>query len=69
MKIEKRYLLGAILLCGAPLAVAQWTPKMPIRVVVPFAPGGPTDITARHLSKKLTELLGQPVVEIGRAHV
>ena len=67
MNLAIRFILGAVLLCGAPFAAAQWTPKMPIRVVVPFAPGGPTDITARHLSKKLTELLGQPVVVDNRA--
>lgn len=45
-----------------PGAGAQWVPKAPIRIVVPFAAGGPTDITARHLSKKLTEVLGVSVI-------
>ncbi len=61
----KRYLGIATLLIAAgfaPVAPAQWVPKSPIWIVVPFPAGGPTDITARHLSVRLTELLGQQVI-------
>lgn len=53
--------LGCLL---APLAMAQpatW-PQRPIRLVVPFPPGGVSDIVAREMGRRLQESLGQPVV-------
>jgi tripartite-type tricarboxylate transporter receptor subunit TctC len=53
-------LAGALGLAGA--ASAQDYPKQPIRLIVPFAPGGGSDIMARILSEPLAKRLGQPIV-------
>ena len=51
-----------VLLFTAFSAQAQTWPAKPIRLMVPFPPGGSTDIVARIVAQKLSERLGQPIV-------
>ncbi|SFP80320.1 Tripartite-type tricarboxylate transporter, receptor component TctC [Variovorax sp. PDC80] len=66
--MKARSLLRAAGLCVASLVVSAaamaqaWPSKQPVRFVVPYPPGGASDVTARLLSVKLTEALGQAFV-------
>jgi tripartite-type tricarboxylate transporter receptor subunit TctC len=62
MKIVKSLAAFAAGLLLSLSAAAQTWPHKPVRFIVPFPPGGATDISARLLSEKLTELWGQSVV-------
>src|SRR5262245_52635878 len=48
-------------------ATAQTFPSKPVRIIVPVAAGGGTDVVARFLGSKLTEALGQQIIVENRA--
>jgi tripartite-type tricarboxylate transporter receptor subunit TctC len=55
-------LLGAALACAALSAHAQTFPSKPVRIVVPFPPGGSADITSRLLGSEMAQGLAQPII-------
>jgi len=57
-----RYLLLALCLVVASSAWAEDYPSKPIRLIVPFPPGGPNDIIARVIGQRMSEIAKQPVV-------
>ena len=61
MKIAKLIALAAGLLVAASAGAQSW-PQKPVRFIVPFPPGGATDISARMLAQQLTEIWGQQIV-------
>ena len=67
MKTAARFLLTICALAAPALACAQSYPVKPIRFIVPFPPGGPTDTHSRWAGQQLNVAFGQPVVVENRA--
>jgi tripartite-type tricarboxylate transporter receptor subunit TctC len=64
---HSKWIVLAAALAVVPAAWSQSYPARPVRVIVPFAPGGATDIVTRVVAQKLTEMWGQTVVVDNRA--
>jgi tripartite-type tricarboxylate transporter receptor subunit TctC len=66
MKIDRRTLLGALPLTGLAASVRA-APTGPLRMVIPWAPGGSTDVVGRHFADHWSRELGQTVVVENRS--
>ena len=67
MKLKSLLPLVSAVVLAAPLAQAQTYPNKPVRLVVPFAPGGTTDIVARVVAEKVGAAFGQQMVVENKA--
>lgn len=69
MTLDRRHVLAAAALfaLAGPAAAQDAWPNKPVRMIVPFAPGGSTDVIGRMLGQKLSAMWGQPVVVENRA--
>ena len=68
--MQRRTVFGLALAAGLAPNVARaqaWRPTRPVRLVVPFAPGGSNDIVGRIIAEAAGNILGQPVVVENRA--
>ena len=57
-----RAVAAAVLAAAGSAVLAQAWPAKPIRMIIPFPPGGATDLIGRLSAQRLTESLGQPVL-------
>ena len=67
MKAAIAVAASAALVCAAPLARAADSPAKPITLMIGFAPGGPSDVMARIITRKMEQILKQPLVIENRA--
>ncbi|WP_431284122.1 Bug family tripartite tricarboxylate transporter substrate binding protein [Humitalea sp. 24SJ18S-53] len=65
--ITRRLALAAAAVAAASPAMAQAYPDQPIRLIIPFAPGGPADLIARLIGARMGEKLGRPMVVESRS--
>lgn len=64
---RRALIAGAVALLTGASARAAGYPERPIRLVVPFPPGGPTDVVGRIVAAQLTEVIGQQVIVDNKA--
>jgi tripartite-type tricarboxylate transporter receptor subunit TctC len=67
VRVSRRALLAAPLALAVPARAQDGWPRAPVKIIIPAAPGGPTDVMARVVQPGLSARLGQPVMVINRA--
>src|ERR1700736_1147772 len=62
MRIPRNLLLALCLALASPAFAADEFPSKPIRLIVPFPPGGPNDLIARVVGQRMSDIFKQPVI-------